>query len=147
MDLRVLGFTALISLGCAIFFGLFPLLRYGAKDLANQLKEGGGRGATGGRDRHRLRNGLVVVQVAMALVLLVGAGLMFRSFMALRAQDPGFQVENVLTARLSLPAAEAEGWEAGASFFRQLRDRMAVQPGVEAVAIAQRAPLAGGSHS
>jgi putative ABC transport system permease protein len=144
VDLRVLGFTAAISLGCAIFFGLFPLLRYGANDLASQLKDGGGRGATRGRERHRLRNGLVVVQVAMALVLLVGAGLMFRSFVALRAQDPGFQVENVLTARLSLPAAEAEGWEAAAGFFRQLRERMAVQPGVEAVGIAQRAPLAGG---
>ncbi len=144
VDLRVLGFTAVISLGCAIFFGLFPLLRYGAKDLAGQLKDGGGRGATGSRDRHRLRNGLVEVQVAMALVLLVGAGLMFRSFVALRAQDPGFQVEDVLTARVALPAAEAEGWEAAAGFFRQLRDRMESQPGVEAVGIAQRAPLSGG---
>ncbi|MGW8268387.1 MAG: ABC transporter permease, partial [Longimicrobiales bacterium] len=64
LDLRVLGFTALIALGCALFFGFFPLLRYGAEDLANQLKDGGVRGATGGRDRHRLRNGLVVLQVA-----------------------------------------------------------------------------------
>jgi predicted permease len=144
VDLRVLGFTALISLGCAVFFGLFPLLRYGVDQLADNLKDGGGRGATRGRDRHRLRNSLVVVQVAMALVLLVGAGLMFRSFMALRAQDPGYQVENVLTARVSLPAAEAEGWEEAAGFFRQLRDRMAGQPGVEAVGIAQRAPLSGG---
>jgi predicted permease len=144
LDLRVLGFTALISLGCAIFFGLFPLIRYGRDDLTNHLKDGGGRGATGGRDRHRLRNGLVVVQVAMALVLLIGAGLMFRSFLALRTKDPGFEVEEVLTARVSLPTAEAEGWQEAAGFFRQLRDRLSMQPGVETVGWAQPAPLAGG---
>jgi predicted permease len=105
MDLRVLGFTALLSLGCAIFFGLVPLLRYGMDDLAGQLRDGGGSGA--GRDRHRIRNGLVVVQMALALVLLVGSGLMYRSFRALRSVDPGFEVENVLTARLR------KAWDAG----------------------------------
>jgi predicted permease len=144
VDLRVLGFTAMISLGCAIFFGLLPLVRYGADDLANQLKDGGGRGGTTGRERHRLRNGLVVVQVAMALVLLVGAGLMLRSFIALRAQDPGFEVKNVLTARLSVPSAEVQEWQQTADFFRQLRERMSGQPGVEAVGFAQGAPLSGG---
>ncbi len=145
VDLRVLSFTAMISLGCAIFFGLFPLVRYGAEDLANQLKDGGGRGGTTGRRRHRLRNGLVVIQVAMALILLVGAGLMFRSFVALRAQDPGFEVENVLTARLSVPSAEIQDWRQTADFFRQLRERMGGQPGVVAVGFGQRAPLSGGA--
>jgi predicted permease len=144
VDLRVLGFTALISLGCALFFGLFPLVRYGAEDLTKQLKDGGGRGGTSGRHRHRLRNSLVVIQVAMALVLLVGAGLMLRSFVALRAQDPGFDVEGVLTARLSVPTAEVEEWQETADFFDRLRERMAGQPGVEAVGFAQRAPLSGG---
>jgi len=144
VDRGVLGFTAFITLGCAIFFGLFPLVRYGAKDLADQLKDGGGRGATGGRDRHRLRNALVILQVAMALVLMVGAGLMFRSFLALRDTDPGYQVDGILTARISIPAAESEGWQETAEFYRQLRDRMSSQPGVESVGLAQRAPLAGG---
>jgi len=144
VDLRVLGFTALISLGCAVFFGLFPLVRYGTVELANQLKDGGGRGATGGRDRHRLRNGLVVIQVAMALVLLVGAGLMLRSFQALRAMDPGYDVEGLVTARISVPSAEIQDWEEVSGLYRQLQDRLAGQPGVESVAFAQRAPLAGG---
>jgi putative ABC transport system permease protein len=144
LDLRVLAFTATIALGCAVFFGLFPLLRFRAAELGNQLKEGGGRGATAGRDRHRLRNGLVVLQVAMALVLLVGAGLMFRSFLALRDQDPGYGVENILTARISIPSAEVEGGEETAALFRELRDRMAASPGVEAVGLAQAAPLTGG---
>lgn len=144
MDPRILGFAAVVTLGCAIFFGLFPLVRYGAEDLTNQLKDGGGRGATGGRDRHRLRNGLVVVQVALALVLLVGAGLMFRSFQALRSQEPGFEVEEVLSARVTIPVAEAPEWQDAAGFFRQLRERMLGQPGVLSVGWAQSAPLAGG---
>ncbi|MEQ9568624.1 MAG: ABC transporter permease, partial [Longimicrobiales bacterium] len=77
LDVRVLGFTAALAGAAAVFFSLFPLVRYGADDLAGQLRDGGGaRGSTGGRDRHRLRNGLVVTQVALALVLLVGSGLM-----------------------------------------------------------------------
>jgi predicted permease len=144
VDGRVLGFTALVALGCAFFFGLFPLLRYGAADLAGQLKDGGGRTATGGRDRHRLRNGLVVIQVAMALMLLVGAGLMFRSFVSLRTLDPGFRTEDILTARLSVPPGEVERGEETASFFRQLRERMVAQAGVETVGFSQSAPLAGG---
>lgn len=144
VDLRVLGFTALVSLGCAVFFGLFPLVRYGANELANTLKDGGGRGATGGRERHRLRNGLVVVQVAMALVLLVGAGLMFRSFQALRALDPGYDVTGIATARIVIPSAEMQDWQEVASLYQQLQDRLAGQAGVQAVALAQRAPLAGG---
>ena len=144
VDPRVLGFTALVSLGCAIFFGLFPLVRFGAAELGNQLKDGVGRGATVGRDRHRLRNSLVVLQVALALVLLVGAGLMFRSFLALRSQDPGYRVEGIMTARVSVPTAEIEGWEETAAFFLQVRERMAAQPGVEAVGWVMRAPLTGG---
>ena len=144
LDFRVLGFTAFITLGCAVFFGLFPLARYSVDDLTAHLKDGGGRGATGGRDRHRLRNGLVVLQVALALVLLVGAGLMFRSVQALRSQDPGFAVEGVLSARLSIPSAESPGWQETAGFFRQLRERMIGQPGVSTVGFAQPAPLAGG---
>lgn len=144
VDGRVLGFTALIVLGSAIFFGLFPLIRYGVADLATQLRDGGGHGATGGPDRHRLRNGLVVVQVALALVLLVGSGLMLRSFIALRSVDPGFNIEGILTARLSVPTAEIEGWAETDGFYRELRDRLAAQPGVEAVGFSSRAPLTGG---
>jgi predicted permease len=144
VDLRVIGFTAAVALGCAVFFGLFPLLRYGADNLAGQLREGSGRGATGGRERHRLRNGLVVLQMALALVLLIGSGLMFRSVQALRSVDPGFRVDDVLTARITVPTAEVQGWAETAGFFRELADRLQGQPGVESVGFAQSAPLAGG---
>jgi predicted permease len=143
VDLRVAGFTAAIALGCALFFGFFPWLRLTAGELSQQLREGGARGATTGRERHRVRNALVVAQVALALVLLVGAGLMARSFRALSAVDPGFQAERVLTARITVPQAEIPSWEATARFFRDLRERLAAQPGVESVGFVQTAPLTG----
>ncbi len=144
VDLRVMSFTAAIALGCAVFFGFLPMLRYGADDLASQLREGGARGATGGKARHRLRNGLVVVQMAVALVLLVGSGLMYRSFQALRSVDPGFDTEQILTARITVPTAEVEDWGEVAGFFRQLSERLAAQPGVESVGFGQSVPLGNG---
>lgn len=144
LDARVLGFTLLVTLACAAFFGLFPLVRFGADDLASRLRDGGVRGATGGAGTHRIRSGLVVAQMALALVLLVGSGLMYRSFNALRAVDPGFDAEGVLTARVTIPSAEIASWEETAGFFRTLRERLAAQPGVEAVGMALATPLSGG---
>jgi predicted permease len=147
MNLRVLGFTAAIGAGCAVFFGLFPLVRYGADDLAGQLKEGAARGSTGGGPSHRLRNGLVVTQVALAMVLLVGSGLMLRSFMALRAVDPGFDTVGILTARFTVPTGEVEDPREVAAFYRALQERLAAQPGVEAAGLVTSVPLGGGGNS
>jgi putative ABC transport system permease protein len=146
IDGRVLAFTAVIGVGCALFFGLFPMLRYGIRDLSGAL-HGGTRGGTGGRERHRLRNGLVVSQVALALVLLIGSGLMLRSFMALRSVDPGFDPDNVLTARVSLPEAEIPNWQAVDQFYRQLRQQLEDRPGVSAVGFSTAIPLGGGGIS
>ncbi len=144
LDLRVLSFTLAMGVGCAVFFGLFPLVRYRADNLGTQLRDGAAHGSTGGRGGHRLRNGLVVTQMALALVLLVGSGLMFRSFQALRSTDAGFDAENVLTARLTIPTAEMEGWEETAGFFRTLGERLEAQGIVESVGFASSAPLASG---
>ncbi len=142
MDVRVLAFAALLVLGSVIFFGLFPMLKHGADDLAVQLRDGGGaRGATGGKQRHRLRSGLVVTQVALALVLLVGSGLMFRSFQALRAVNPGFDPAGTLTARITVPGGEIEGALETDEFFQQLQDRLAEQPGVIHVGLVNALPL------
>jgi predicted permease len=145
IDARVLGFTAVVVLGCALFFGLFPLLRYGAKDLAGQLHGGSARGATAGPASHRLRNALVVSQVALALVLLIGSGLMLRSFIALRGVDPGFDPDRALTARVTVPVAEIQDWQATKSFFLQLQERLEAKPGVTAVGLVTAIPLGGGS--
>ncbi len=146
-DLRVLGFTVLVSFAAAFLFGSFPMLRYSAPDLAGQLRDGGGQGSTGGRERHLLRNGLVVAQVGLALMLLVGSGLMLRSFVALRSVDPGFDGEGVMTVGLSVPVAEIPGAAETAEFFRQLRERLEAQPGVEHVGLVSGVPLGGGSVS
>ena len=143
VDLRVLGFTVLISFAAALLFGLFPMVRYSAPDLAGQLRDGGGQGSTDGRGRHLLRNGLVVAQVGLALMLLVGSGLMLRSFVALRSVDPGFDGEGVMTVRLTVPSAEIPGAAETAEFFRQLRERLATQPGVENVGMVAGVPLGG----
>ena len=147
MNLRVLGFTAAVGLGCAVFFGLFPLIRYGVDDLAGQLKEGAARGSTGGGPSHRLRNGLVVAQVALAMVLLVGSGLMFRSFLALRSVDPGFDTSGILTVRVTVPPGEIADPQETARFFRDLRERIAAQPGVQAAGLMTSVPLGGGGES
>ena len=143
LDVRVLSFTFALTAGCAVFFGFFPLLRYGS-DIASQLRDGGAHGSTTGRGRNRLRNGLVVVQMALALVLLVGSGLMFRSFQALRSMDPGFDTEQILTARITIPTGEIDRWEETAGFFRFLGDRLASTNGVESVGFAQSIPLGNG---
>ena len=143
VDARVLGFTLALVVGCALFFGLVPLLRFGRIGLVGQLREGAAHGATSGRGIHALRNTLVVVQMALALVLLAGSALMVRSFQALRSIDPGFDIQGVLTARLSVPAAEMPGWEESAGFYRSLGDALRAQPGVEAAGFAAAAPLTG----
>jgi putative ABC transport system permease protein len=143
LDLRVLGFSGAVVVGCALFFGAVPLVRFRSTDLVGQLRDGSAHGATSGRQRHALRNALVVVQMALALVLLVGSGLMFRSFQALRATDPGFDPEGVLTARLSVPSGEIPGAPETAAFYRTLSDRLAAQPGVDAVGLVQAVPLSG----
>jgi putative ABC transport system permease protein len=143
IDPRVLAFTATVSLLAAFGFGMFPVLRYGRKDLSSSLKEGGARGGTSSRERHRVRNGLVVAQVTLALVLLVGSGLMFRSFLALMAVDPGFEREGVLAVQLSVPTGVVAEPAAVEEFFRQLRERLAAQPGVHAVGATAAVPLSG----
>jgi putative ABC transport system permease protein len=143
MDLRVLAFAAVVSLAAALGPGMLPLRRHGRGDLSTELREGGARGGTAGRKRHRVRNALVVAQVVLALVLLVGSGLMFRSFVALMAVDPGFDREGILAVQVSVPPAEVAESRAVEQVFRQLRERLASQPGVVSVSAASVVPLGG----
>jgi putative ABC transport system permease protein len=143
MDLRVLAFAAVVSLVAAFGPGMLPLRRHGRGDLSTELREGGARGGTAGRKRHRVRNTLVVAQVVLALVLLVGSGLMFRSFVALMAVDPGFDREGILAVQVSVPPAEVAESRAAEEVFRQLRERLGSQPGVVSVSAASTVPLGG----
>lgn len=140
IDGSVLVFTAVIAVGSGLLFGLLPAFGYGRSDLTQGMKEGG-RSASGGREQHRVRSGLVVAQVALALILLVGSGLMLRSFVAMRDVDPGFSPEDRLAFRVSLPSAEYPDAASATQFHREILERMAGIPGVLAVGSTSALPL------
>src|SRR5262249_18017639 len=122
MDARVLLYTLFATVLCGLLFGLAPAVQASPRRLASAL-EGGGRGATerGGR---RLRSALVVSELALAVTLLVGAGLLIRSFEQLYRTSPGFQTRGILTASLTLPQGRYAGGPARSAFFRTLLDRV-----------------------
>jgi predicted permease len=121
-----------VSLLSGAFFGLVPVVRAAAPQLG-ALKDGG-RGVSDGRERHRARSALVVAEVALALVLLVGSGLMIRTFVSLRRVDPGFvRPGEVLTFRVAIPAAMTPGAEQTARTYEQIARRLEQVPGVVAV--------------
>ena len=142
VDGTVLAFTFLLSLFAGLLCGGFAALRYGAPELVPALKEGG-RGGTAGRGRHRARNVLVVIQMALALVLLVGSALMVKSFWRLRSVDPGFDSEGVLTLRLDLPEAEYKDAFANARFVQQLLEKVRALPEVVSAGTVTTLPLSG----
>ena len=141
IDLRVLAFTFGISLVTGVLFGMIPALQASRPDLNDALKEGS-RGSTGGRSR-TLRNVFVVTEVALALILLIGAGLMIRSFMQLQSVETGFNAENVLTMRAQLPKKKYPEPHNVVDFFKQAQDRIATIPGVQAVGAISYLPLTG----
>jgi predicted permease len=142
LDWRVIAFTASVSLLSGAFFGLTPALRATRPDLVPALKDAGGA-PVGGRRRLSLTNALVVAQVALSLVLLVGAGLFIRSLLKAVSADLGFTTENVLVARLDLRGEEAEAGK-GQLFYRELQERVGALPGVRSVGLARIVPLSGG---
>ncbi|HEV2915194.1 MAG TPA: ABC transporter permease [Pyrinomonadaceae bacterium] len=142
LDSRVLGFTVAVSLLTGLIFGLAPALSTSKTDLNETLKEGG-RSSTQSIRRNRVRSLLVVSEVALSLVLLVGAGLLIRSFLQLQTVNPGFDPHNVLTASIALPSAKYAEERQQAEFFNQLLERAAAQPGVQTVGITSLLPLSG----
>ncbi|MGD2153335.1 MAG: ADOP family duplicated permease, partial [Gemmatimonadales bacterium] len=144
LDLTVLAFTFIVAVGAGLLFGVAPALRASAQGLAAELKEGG-RGDTVGRGRQRLRSGLVVAEVALSLVLLIGAGLMVQSLRKLQQVDKGFVAENVFTARVSLPRVRYDGKGPAWRFFDDFLRRVRALPGVRTASLSQVVPLQGGS--
>ncbi len=142
IDANVLIFTFLLSILVGVLFGMIPALRYKTAWLAEALKEGG-RASTAGRRRFVARNLLVGFQVALSLVLLVGSGLMVRSFSSLAAIDPGFDAADVLTFRLALNDNDYEGPEAPIGFIQRVLDEIGGMPGVQSVGVSTSMPLSG----
>ena len=142
LDLRVLFVTLLVSVGTGILFGLIPALSSVKPELTEALKEGG-RGSTSGLRRNRVRNALVISEIALALVLLVGSGLLLKSFIRLQNVNPGFDPRNVLTMEVSLPVAKYARGRPVADFYVELIRRVRGIPGVEAAGLTSILPLSG----
>ena len=142
IDAGVLLFTLAVSLLAGLLFGLVPILRHESSRPAAGLNEFG-RGLTAGRERLSARAVLVTCQVAFALVLLIGSGLMARSYWRLRSVEPGFDPSSTLTFELSLPESRYRGEEEAARFVRELTARVGALPGVSAGAVTTLLPLSG----
>jgi putative ABC transport system permease protein len=142
VDGRVLAFTAAVSLLAGLLFGVAPAIHSVGMNVNRSLAEGG-RGGTGGRPRQRLRRGLVVGQIALALMLVSASGLLVQSFRRLRQVDPGFDPEHVLTARVDLGPVRYQGNRDIWGFYRELVRRVAALPGVQSAAIARALPMTG----
>ncbi|HYP27480.1 MAG TPA: ABC transporter permease [Blastocatellia bacterium] len=146
IDFAVLGFTLLVSLISGVVFGLFPALSSSKPNLSEALKEGGGK-ASGSSQQKRLRNALVVAEVAIALILLVCAGLMMKSFARLQSVDVGFNPENLLTVSVNLPVRRYNEPQKILSFFDQAIERIKGLPGVESVGGVNTLPFSGSNTS
>ncbi len=143
IDPTVLAFSLAVSLLAGLLFGLIPVLKYAGPNLASSLR-GGGRTLSQSRERHRARNTLVVVQVALALVLLIGSGLMIRTFQALRNVAPGFKkAEEVQLMRVFIPEAQVKEDVRVMRAQNDMLDKLSAIPGVTSVAFSTSAPLEG----
>ncbi|HZH90556.1 MAG TPA: ABC transporter permease [Pyrinomonadaceae bacterium] len=146
LDARVLGFTVGVVTLVGLLFGLAPAWQASKTDLNEALKDGG-RSSTEGHGRNRLRALLIVAEVALSLLLLVGAGLLVKSFVLLRDVHPGFDAKNVLTMRISLPGARYPEPQQSERFYRELTERVRTLPGVEAAGATVSLPLGGSGFS
>lgn len=144
LDGRVLGFSLVVSLVSALLFGLFPAFRATGRDLQASLKDGG-RGRGQAPSGQKLRNGLVVAELALAVVVVVGASLLFRSFWVLQSQDPGFDPGQVLTLRLNLPADRYPDGVSRHMFYEEVSRKVAALPGVTDAGWTNFLPMAGGA--
>jgi predicted permease len=144
IDLTVLGFTIVVSLFCSLLFGSIPALRYASARMGTGLREGG-RTLSQGRERHRTRNTLVVIQVGLAFVLLICSGLMIRTFRALTHVDPGFDSQaGIQTFRLAISEVEVPKAENVMRREEAIAQGLAAIPGVTSVALANSVPMDGG---
>ncbi len=143
LDFRVLGFALGVSLVTGVIFGLAPALEGSGLALTETLKQAG-RGVTGGASSRAIRRVLITAEVALSLVLVIGAGLLIKSFARLLSVNPGFSAEKLITARISLSEQTYQENQRVAAFYSELLDRVRMLPGVLSVSVVSQLPLTGG---
>jgi predicted permease len=146
MDLRVLAFTFAASVLTGILFGLAPVLQVSRSDVQDSIRETG-RGASGSLRQARFRQALIMVEVALSVVLLAGAGLLFRSFMRLQSVETGFMSEQVLTARLNPSGSNFTQPADYVNFYSKVLEKLSTVPGVQDAAFINTLPLDKGPTS
>jgi predicted permease len=142
LDWRLLAFTAAVALGTGIIFGVMPAVQATRLNLSGTLRDGAGAGAGGGS--HHLRSGLVVLEIALALMLVIGSGLLIRTSMAFRTVDPGFDATNVLTMSMSFTGAQFQTSAGVDNVIQRGVNRLRTMPGVEVASASCCLPLEGG---
>ena len=130
LDARVLFFTFVVSLLTGVFFGFVPALQTSHVDIGGTLKESG-RSGSGGPRAQRIRSAFIVAEVALTFILLIGAGLLIRSYWRLQQVNPGFKIDHLLTLDLSLPRSKYRDGAQAVAFYQRLQERLAAIPGVE----------------
>jgi putative ABC transport system permease protein len=144
VDKVVLGFAFLVSVISGLLFGLIPAIKASNTDVNDALKDGSKNLLSG---RSNLRSALIIAEVALSLVLLIGAGLMMKSFWRLTNVNPGFQPDHLLTMTISLPSSKYQRRVQAVNFYKQLPERLEGVPGVKAVSAVNALPISGGdSH-
>ena len=142
IDLRVVGFAIAIALSTMVIFGLLPAMQAARHDPQDALRADS-RGSTSGTGRRRIRAALTVAEVALSVALLIGAGLLIRSFSRLQQVEPGFSKKGLMTARVGLPAAVYKDGKSRGAFHERLLNDLLGRPGIEAAAMASGPPLSG----
>jgi putative ABC transport system permease protein len=147
IDWQVLAFTVIVAVGTGLLFGLVPALQSANPNLNETLRDSGARGASAGRARQRLRSGLVIGEVALSLVLLVGAALLIRSFLGMQRVAPGFDPSGLLTMRVTLTGPSYDSTYKRHAFWDRLLTDLNARPGIVSAAITNNIPLSGSNNN
>jgi len=147
IDGQVLAFTTAVAVVTGLLFGVVPAVQSARPNLNETLRDAGARGSSAGRARQRLRSGLVVGEVALSLVLLVGAVLMIKSFLGMQSVKPGFDPGNLLTMRVTLSGPAYDSTYKRAAFWDRVLSQLNTRPGVVSAAITNNVPLSGNNNN
>ena len=147
IDWQVLAFTVGVAVLTAFVFGLAPALQAARPNLTNTLRDAGGRGTSAGRGHQRLRSSLVVGEIALSVILLVGAALLIRSFLGMQSVKPGFEPSNLLTLRVTLSGPAYDSTFKRFAFWNRFLTQLNQRPGIVSAAITNNVPLGGGNNN